>query len=410
MSAAGPIDLATAKLDRSPSMKARVSSQLLADGLAEAVGPRIKPAVNLLRADQVEIRPTDWVWQNWLARGCLHLIAGSPGTGKSTIAIELGSIITRGGRFPDGAVARSASVVYWTGEDSVPMTLAPRAIAAGADLEKLHFVMGVAEGDGERAFNPAVDIDLLAQALDDRSDIAVLIIDPLISVVTGDSHKNGEVRSGLAPLVELAERRGIAVLGVHHFSKGTAGRDPLERATGSIAFGAVVRVAWAAAKDANDETGDQRRLVRMKSNLGPDGGGFAYKIEPFEIASESGAVGTSKIAWGEALEGSAKDLLGEPDNAGAIPRNDAEDFLRDRLSTGPVLSKEITERATQHGISRRTLERAKADLGVQSVKAEFAGGWLWKLPEGRHTLPKAATQNSGDLRDLGGGLRLEAVE
>jgi len=56
----------------------------------------------------------------------------------------------------------------------------------------------------------------------------------IVSAVAGDSHKNSEIRRALQPLVDLGERTGCAILGISHFSKGTAGRDPVERVTGSI--------------------------------------------------------------------------------------------------------------------------------------------------------------------------------
>jgi hypothetical protein len=54
------------------------------------------------------------------------------------------------------------------------------------------------------------------------------------------------------------------------------GREPLERLTGSLAFGAVARVVMIAAKEAETEDGSppKRFLCRVKSNIGPDDGGF----------------------------------------------------------------------------------------------------------------------------------------
>jgi len=47
------------------------------------------------------------------------------------------------------------------------------------------------------------------------------------------------------------------------------------------------------------------------------------------------------------------------------------------LANGEVSSVEIYEQAEENGISRRTLERAKSELGVRSV--QFAGAWVWTL-------------------------------
>ena len=60
------------------------------------------------------------------------------------------------------------------------------------------------------------------------------------------STKNAEVRRGLQPLVDFAGETGCAVLGGTHFTKGTTGRDPTERVTGSLAFGALARLAFGA--------------------------------------------------------------------------------------------------------------------------------------------------------------------
>jgi hypothetical protein len=59
--------------------------------------------------------------------------------------------------------------------------------------------------------------------------------------------------------------------------------------TGSIAFAALARVVLVAAKvtsDSGDEMEARRVLMRAKSNIGPDDGGFAYALERVEVAPE----------------------------------------------------------------------------------------------------------------------------
>jgi putative DNA primase/helicase len=108
-------------------------------------------------------------------------------------------------------------------------------------------------------------------------NLLLIIIDPIVSAVAGDSHKNAETRRGLQPVVDLLSITNAAGLGLTHFTKGTAGRDPVDRITGSLAFGALPRVLFGAAKPADQET--KRRFVRVASNIGPDGGGFEYAIQ-----------------------------------------------------------------------------------------------------------------------------------
>ena len=53
-------------------------------------------------------------------------------------------------------------------------------------------------------------------------DVAVLVLDPLTSVMDGriDAHRDREVRTALEPLGQLAEDTGAAVLGLVHLGKG----------------------------------------------------------------------------------------------------------------------------------------------------------------------------------------------
>jgi len=47
------------------------------------------PHVELVGADQFKPEPIRWLWPGWLARGKLHVLAGAPGTGKTTLAMAL---------------------------------------------------------------------------------------------------------------------------------------------------------------------------------------------------------------------------------------------------------------------------------------------------------------------------------
>jgi crossover junction endodeoxyribonuclease RuvC len=65
----------------------------------------------------------------WLAKGKLQLLAGQPGTGKTTLALALAAITSIGGVWPDGSRPAPGNVVIWSGEDDPRDTLVPRLIA-----------------------------------------------------------------------------------------------------------------------------------------------------------------------------------------------------------------------------------------------------------------------------------------
>jgi len=352
------------------------------------------PRVELQCASDVEPEAISWLWPGWLAAGKLHILAGPAGTGKTTIAIALAATITSGGRWPDGSRAVPADVAIWSGEDGIADTLAPRLHANGANTGRVRFVRSVADGDERRPFDPADDMPLLALALARLPHPpALLIVDPIVSAVAGDSHKNTETRRALQPLVDLGRQLGCAILGISHFSKGTSGRDPVERVTGSLAFGALARLVLAAVKttDADGRPGP-RLFARAKSNIGPPGGGFRYELGQVALAAWPG-VQASRVLWGDPVEGEARELLAaaEVDNDAdeRTMTSDAVEWLREYLGAGPMPADVATREARKMGHSDKAIRTARTRLGVKPRKVGLRDGWEWSLPHTHDATTKA---------------------
>ena len=70
------------------------------------------------KASQVQHEPMQWLWKGWLALGKLHILAGAPGAGKTTIAMDVAAIITTGKNWPDDASPITGEVLIWSSEDS----------------------------------------------------------------------------------------------------------------------------------------------------------------------------------------------------------------------------------------------------------------------------------------------------
>jgi putative DNA primase/helicase len=328
------------------------------------------------------MEPVNWLWQGWLAAGKLHVLAGAPGTGKTTISLSMAATITCGGRWPDGAQAQRGDVLIWSGEDDPADVLAPRLKAACADLSRVHFVRQVLDAEGRRPFDPAKDMTALVEAARGLPELQLLILDPIVNAVGGDSHKNTEVRRALAPVVELAESLRLAALGISHFSKGSAGRDPVERVTGSLAFGALPRMVLVAAKIKTEDGAESRLLARAKSNLGPDGGGFAYTLEQVEIG---GGIDASRVKWGAAVEGSARQLLAEADadTEADSEHRDVAEWLREVLADlNEADARTLRRLADEAGHAWRTVQRAAKKVGVLITRHGFGADCrsIWRLP------------------------------
>jgi hypothetical protein len=347
--------------------------------------------VELVRGNQVKLEPVDWVWNGWLASGKMHILAGDIGTGKTTCALALAATITTGGRWPSGDQATKGNVLIWSGEDDPSDTLAPRLVVSGADMERVFFIKDVREGSKKRPFDPAIDMGVLRQSLAEiTGGVSFMIVDPIVSAVTGDSNRNAETRRSLQPLVDLAAAEDCALLGITHFSKNTAGRRTTDRVNGSLAFAAMARVVMVAAKSEvkeGDEGPPSRLFLRAKSNIGPDHGGFLYDLRQADLEGHPG-ISSQSVLWGDPIEGNAREILAEVEEVQGLENGalgEVMTWLQELLleEGGEVERREIMKAAQAMGFKGRTVHRARAKLGLRVEQSGFGKDKrsLWKLGE-----------------------------
>jgi len=132
---------------------------------------------------------------------------------------------------------------------------------------------------------------------------------------------------------------------------------------------------------AKDEESQRRVFTRAKSNNSIDTGGFSYAIEAGTL---QGGIESTRIRWGESLEGSSRDILAsvESDQDGETSKLSlAKRYLAESLTYGPRSSKEMFDEAKERfGISVDTMRRAQRSLGIDAVKDGYSAGWKWALP------------------------------
>jgi putative DNA primase/helicase len=312
------------------------------------------------RASEITPEPISWLWKYWLAHGMLEIIGGVPETGKTTIALSYAAIVSSSGTWPDGTRATAGNVLMWTSEDNPANTLVPRLIRMGADLDRIHFIEETIPPSKEsRPFNPASDMPALVEKARAIGDVALLIIDPVVAAVpmSRNSHNNAATRNSLQPVVDFAKAADIAVIGIGHLTKGTAGKDPLERLNGSLAFGALPRLVMGAAK--NSAIGDnepERIMVRIKSNIGPSGGGLGYHIDTANL-HEQPDIEATRIVWEYPIEGTARELFAkaEGEQDGKLPKIDqAKRFLAETLANTKRTATDVEAAAQNAGIAWHT--------------------------------------------------------
>ena len=286
--------------------------------------------------------------------------------------------ITTAGTFPDGSKCKSAGkVLIYSTEDDPADTLKPRLIANGADVSKVSIISGRTNEKGElEPFDPSRDFPKIEEYIKANPDVKLLMIDPIISAVSGDMNKANDVRKSLQPLVDLANEYKFAVLGITHFSKGSSGSGPADRIIGSQAFTALARMAWVASK--REEEGDCI-LVRAKSNNSILEGGVKYQIESETVLD---SIETTKTVWLGTIEGTARELLNEAENtegSNGSTLDLAKEFLIDLLgSVEKMAASEVQDEAKNAGYSVASIRRAKDNLNIKPFKDGSA--WYWKLP------------------------------
>ena len=176
------------------------------------------------------------------------------------------------------------------------------------------------------------------------------------------------------PDLPPAIRAGVvAMVAVTHLNK-SGGGPAIYRAMGSLAFAAAASAAWAVSKDKDDPR--RRLLLPIKNNIAPDTGGLAYRIEPL------GVDGCPVVAWEpDPVNVSADDALagGREQGEGRTECDDAAGWLRDYLSDGAKLARDVLTESKAAGFAKRTIDRAKQAAGVRTRKEAFGGGWVWEL-------------------------------
>lgn len=356
---------------------------------------RIRDSQNLkmYTAAEVVSKPKSWIYSNWLQKGEVTVLASPPGVGKTTLACALAAGITKGEAYSLGhglTPTGTGHVIIVNKEDNVETALVPRLKAAGADLNRVHFI---GSNDGlvsESTFSFFNEQDLArlecrVESLND--DLGLIIIDPIYCAVDGEASNNHKAREAYERLTKFAKRMSCAILGIAHTVKNTQNKQPLARVSGPPAMREVPRAIILLAKidGGPTESGGTHVMVHAKNNEGKLDGGYEYRQMAVDIPEASGTIETTKFVITAQLTGSAEEILnladgGKPVKA-MLKSAEAENFLLAVLAEGERPRHEIEALAEEAGVRLGTLLQAKSKLKTLTYKRKGDGRSVWRLPD-----------------------------
>jgi hypothetical protein len=346
-------------------------------------------------AVQFEPRDVEWLWENRVPLGMLTMFAGDPKLGKSFVTLAMAAALSRGQALPQSArLSRSGSTLLMCAEDDPARTIAPRLVAAGADLSRIHVLESVVLANrAETLPSLRVDADAISAAALRLGDCRLIVIDPVPLYLRGiDDNRNAALRGVLSPLKTLAERLGAAVVLVSHLTKA-ASANGKHRVLGSIAYVGACRANFLFEPDRRDPAGRRVLMLDNGGNVAPLAPPLAYTIE-----NPSGL--GPRVVWSDepvaiAVDQALLSRLNTPARNDEPELSNCTQWLREALAGDRVPAATLRRACLEAGFTWTTLHRARMRIGAATRREGFGPGSrvYWQLP----VAPKHAPRSTSDL-------------
>ena len=316
-----------------------------------------KNGLQMIKMSEIQSQEVSWLWYPFIPYGKLTIIQGDPGDGKTTLVLNIAAWLSKGeGLDSEMKLSEPVNVIYQSAEDGLADTVKPRLELAGADCERILVI------DEKEKSLSMVD-ERLEKAIV-QTKARMLILDPIQAYLGGgmDMNRANEARDMTKKLGALAEKHQCAIVLIGHMNKA-AGNKAAYRGMGSIDFFAVARSVLLVGRVEGEP--NIRAVVQIKNNLAAFGHPKAFAL------SEDG------FQWLGDYEITADEVLG-----GIAPKankmEQAKRLLRElALTSDAIQSNEIFDMADEQGISKRTVENAKRELGIRARKIN--NSWYWEL-------------------------------
>jgi hypothetical protein len=298
-----------------------------------------------------------WLWNGWLALGVLNAIAADPGVGKTRFALDLARRLWFGLPWPDyqPATLPAGTRTLWVQGDRNFAEMLQAARDFGLPDEAV--ALGSSPDDPFGSLD-LDDPDTLA-ALGERikaASVPMAVIDTVGMVTSRNLSRPDEAREFFAPILELCQQTGVALLGLTHLSKDkeALGRRIVEKA----------RVVIKMTQPDPEGQRDRRRLWVDKTAV----------VKPAPLGITMGTAGNDYDFE------PPREPEPVPKKRGPSPEKleECKTWLAEQLTPNPARVSVVRKAAEQAGFAVGTLYAARDDLGV--VEYDLDRRKWWKYP------------------------------
>jgi hypothetical protein len=328
-----------------------------------------KPFLRVRYADEIEPRNIKWLWEPYIPMNMLTLFVGDPGVGKSYVTLSMAAAVTRGDGLAGEREKRPpADVLMMNYEDTDEEVTVPRIERFGQGPGRIGLIEGVGTADGDPWLFASRDLALLEDHLKTNPRIALVVIDPMGSYMSGkiDAFRDNEVRDVLSPLVHIAKRHSVAVMAVMHLNKDQQ-KAVLYRVGGSIGFVGVPRSVLLAGEE--PATG-RKALAHIKS------------ANSYLAVSREYAISGDSLTWMGDAPDLTKEKLVSTAKSSPTKQMTAKEWLRSKITDKTVPVEELKIRADEAGYSWGTIRLAAKEIpivkhqpGASGSRGRAAGTW-----------------------------------
>ena len=309
----------------------------------------------------------EWVWEGWMQRGVLTLLAAEPGVGKTRFGLDLCRRVYLGLPWPDGQPMGlpAGTTTLWVPADNNHSELAEIPPNFGFPPSAIYLNTSKSDLYGGTELTTPEQLGRLEFHIRCVNP-GLVFIDTITNTSDYKSHDTSDAKKQYKPLQEIAKRTGVPIICITHLNQAgkTVGRRADEK----------VRIAIRLEKPDPEGQPNRRKLWVTKSNsvmpkplgitMGGEGNDYDFE-PPVAPDDEQPRAFVGGQGGGRANQhGGANDRL-----------NECMAWLYESVDGDPQRVSDLRTLATGRGFSTKTLYKARDTLKLNELEVEGRKYW-----------------------------------